>query len=1819
VPTDPRTIDPGGTPIRDEELAPEPVQPVEVAPPVVATDYRPGTTIHVPSGAKARARANLAAIGLVDQLEAEGRAATPAEQDRLAAWSGWGAVPQIFDGRADWAAENTALRGVLSEQEYRRAEANTLNAHYTDPEIAAALWDALQTAGFTGGRVLEPGCGSGTFLGLAPPEARMVGVELDPITAKISAYLYPSAQVRNEGFEATRVPENSFTATIGNVPFGGFAVHDPAHNPARHSIHNHFILKSLALTAPGGYVAVISSHFTMDSASQRARRDIAAVADLVGAVRLPTKAFDRVAGTAAVTDILLLRKREEGREPAAGQDWIDTRAVAATDKDGAYTETEVNVYFAAHPDNVLGQLHVGHGMYNADTLEVRRTGDLPLAGVVAERLSVIIREATAAGLALSATPESATSLEATPFDRGLLRADGTRQQTALATLRYDEDSDTLHRFDGAGWVVHPARGGKVAEMRELLHLRDVGGALIRAQLDGLPAGERDQLRGELNRCYDVYVSRHGPINRFTWTKPAEITQAKHDERMSKAEAAWRRKNAEDGVPYAGPVPVETQQRWDEAAWVPSTPSKRAPHLDGGIRNDPTFATVAALEVFDEDTQTATKAPIFSTDVVGPRPARTSAATVEAALAISLDETRSVDVDRIATLLDMDTAAVREALVGRVYPDTTDPGVLIPAAEYLSGNVRTKLGQAQAAAAADPAYAANVEALSQVLPPTIEAAEIHQRPGVPWIPVGDYQLFVREVLGARNVEVDYTLGRWSIDVPKYQRGTPLMTDTYGTEHKDAVELLESLCNSASIQVNRAKEEIERTGGGALDMNATFAAQAQARKLTEKWTEWLWSDPDRSERLVGVYNERFNSLRARTYDGSEMELPGLGEHFTPHPYQRDAAARMVAEPTVLLDHVVGAGKTGTMLMGAMEQKRLGLVSQPWMVVPNHIIDQVGREAKQWYPAANILVGTTGADATDRRRLVAQTATSDWDLVILPESVFTAIKVSPQRHAAHLDATVDAMRAVAAESTNDTSVKRLQLAIEKMEERVQRLTDQGRKDTGLTFEESGCDYLIIDEAHMFKNKMRPSGVAELACSPGSQKAEGLTMKLAVLREGQRDRDLAEGRVPGPERVATFATGTPVANSLGEMWVMQSYLRPDLLQEAGVEGIDAWGAVFTGTTTSVEMNATGSKLRPVTRIGEFVNVPELVSMSSVYTDAVTRDQVAQVGRIPELEDGARQVISKQASQEVRDFITDLAWRGAHFDPKRPDFDNSLKVSNDGRNVSMDERMANLGEPLDGGRVDLVATQVQRVWQQTRHTVYHDDAGRPEPLAGGVQIIFCDRSTPHQKDGGWSLYEGLREELVARGMPAESIRFIHDYPKPADKAQLFRDCRNGKVAVLMGSTEKMGTGTNIQDRAVALHHMDVPWRPADLEQREGRILRQGNKNASVQIFNYVTEGTFDTIMWQTVEKKSRFIAQLKAGNTTARTAADVSGDDLGNAAAATKAIATGDTRYVEQVSLDDEVKRLTAMQRAHSDAKARNATERRSMTREVTAVAEQISALERVLPALAANEQAPFAMTIRGATYTERAEAAPALVDSLRQAYVDGKRYGNTKEFPIAELRGVQVNASRMLSSDEMIVSLNVPGRTRSIQAKDFTNAEEKSIGLVRRVENMVADTAHYRDDLTRRHDHALTRISELEAVADQPFEHTDELRDKRQRLDTLTAQLQISADSPKAQAKKAEHEARLEATGRQPGWSLALNPTPALLAEHGPEALARLAGRGAAAPAEPLSDAESRVAAVMAGRRTKTIQQIVAHAAAGNSATPVESRPARQHRHREGPTRGR
>jgi N12 class adenine-specific DNA methylase len=849
----------------------------------------------------------------------------------------------------------------------------------------------------------------------------MVGVELDPTTAAISSLLYPSAQIRNEGFEQTRVPENSFTATIGNVPFGGFSLRDPAHNPAGHNIHNHFILKSVALTAPGGYVATISSHFTMDAGKQRARRDIAAIADLVGAVRLPTKAFARVAGTDVVTDILLFRTREDGQPPAAGQDWVDTTTVEVLDEQaGAYTEHQVNNYFVTHPENVLGEYRSGHGMHNAATLEVRTTSaEDVLAERVSDRLATITAAAVEAGLGLSATAETTTTLDAATFDQGLVTSATLARSAPEGSLRYHADSGRIQRWDGQRWAEHAAGRGKIAEWRQLLALRDLSTTLIRAQRDGVAVADRDQLRGELNRVYDAYVAKHGPVNRFTWTNPAEVTAAKHDERFGKLETAWRSKHGEDGAPYTGPVPSEVEEGWEEKAWAPTARSKRVSHLYGGMLEDPGYAVVAALEIFDDETMTARKAPIFATDVLGPREVREAADSVEEAIGISLDETRTVDAARVGQLLGVGEPQAREAMVGLVYPDP-EGGELIPAAAYLSGNVRRKLAAAQSAAEADPQFAGNVTALERVQPRMVEAPEIHVRPGVPWISAADHADFVRDVFEVARPTVDCTLGQWTIKARGQGADNTLMTDTYGTRYRTAAELMESICNSKTIHITRPKEDVERTGGDPTDLPATFEAQEKARKISDRFAEWLWENPERTARLVGEYNARFNALRSRVYDGSHLALPGLGTQFIPHPYQRNAVARIISEPTVLLDHVVGAGKTGTMFIAAMELKRLGLARQPWIVVPNHLIEQVGREAKQWYPGANVLVGS-GATTKDARRLfVAQTATSDWDMVIVPKSVFTAIGVSPERKAAHHEAVRAELVKVKDEAGNRDSVK-------------------------------------------------------------------------------------------------------------------------------------------------------------------------------------------------------------------------------------------------------------------------------------------------------------------------------------------------------------------------------------------------------------------------------------------------------------------------------------------------------------------------------------------------------------------------------------------------------------------------------------------------------------------------------------------------------------------------------------------------------------------------------------------------------------------------------
>lgn len=1726
------------------------------------TDFPATVDVLVPSGAKARARANIAAIETLAMLRVAARPATLAEQKILAAWSGWGAIPAVFDSRDDsFGAERQQLQDLLSAAEYRRAEASILNAHYTDPALASVIWESLERAGFSGGRVLEPGCGSGTFIAHAPESAVMVGVELDPMTAEIASALYPSAQIRNEGFETTRVPQDSFAAVVGNVPFGDFALHDPAHNPDRHSIHNHFIIKSLALTAPGGYVAVLTSRYTMDAASPKARRAIGQLGDLVGAVRLPSRAFSRVAGTSVVTDLLVLRRREHDRA-AISTAWLDTGDLEFMDADsGDLATIGVNKYFLDHPEHVLGTMDLGHGIHGSKTLLVEGVSGAELAVQLGEALTDIVDRARARGLALSARAQDLTLIDEAAFDPGLITEDDRRPEIPAYTLRYNELTKSIEYWDRTSWQPNKTPKARIEETRRLIELRDTADTLIRAQHDGRPQGEREQLRGHLNHLYDSYVAKYGLVNRFTWVYPKEPDQVAHDKKVAAAEARWRKATGTKDNPYRGPVPEELAEQWDLEGWEAPAPHKRRSHLDGGMRNDPGWTTIAALESFDEDTGKATKATIFSTDQIIARTDQLTADTPEEALAISLDRAKGVDMALIAQLLNVSDEDAHALIQGLVYPSLDDPDELVPAVGALSGNVREKYEAALVAAETNEIYRPYVSALREVIPADRTAAEITVRPGAAWVSPQIHAQFARETFGLDSITVEHVAGRWVVDLPKYQRDSALLTETWGLEREgaDAASLFEDACNSRSAVFHDDK--------GELLAETTFAAQAKADKIVAEFARWVFADEERESTLVAEYNRRFNSYVAPTYDGSHLALPGLSDHFVPHYYQRNAVARIINEPTTLLDHVVGAGKSGSMFMAAMELRRLGLVRQPWLVVPGHILDQVAIEAKQWYPAANILLGAAATNPEGRRRLIAQSASSDWDLVIISQSAFTNISVDPTVREAHIEGQLDNLREQLETSESVRSKKMIERAIKRAKEKLDLLSEQTGKDVGLRFEDTGCDYLLVDEAHSFKNKHRICNIDELSCTTAAERAEDLSLKMSVLRRMRRDEARAAG-VPEHkivERVATFATGTPIANSLGELWVMQTYMRMALLEAAGVADLSDWGATFTATHSTIEVNATGTKLRSVTRVGKYTNLLELLALTNSYTDVVTRDQVPVP--LPKLVGDRRQVISIKPSVETLDFIADLGWRADHLDPKAPDLDNILKIANDGRNVSLDPRLAGLAAP-EITRAAVVADEIMRVHLEHADRQYRDPiTGAPTERTGALQIVFCDRGTPSKNSRQFTIYQAIKDELVARGMPEEQVRFIHEARKPSEVTRLRNQCNRGEVSVLLGSTEKMGTGTNVQSRLAALHHVDVPWRPADLEQREGRIIRQGNQNDEVEILCYVTESSYDTVMWQTVEAKALFIDQMRRNTVRDTEIEDLSGGDIGAAAAETKAIATGDPRYIRQVQLDDEVRRLAAMERAHYDA-ARNRDNRvRYLQKQIPwygDALEQLGPVAEQAAQMRALEQAPQVL-VDEVRYKSSAEAAVAAVVELDRIYYVARDQSSTQFLPTRiTIAGHRVLAARRFGDGTLHVILgvataNIGSGSKEIEHSKISAARyeteagsPKSRGILRQLENIFTALPEHAHGIRATHERCKQDLEDLLSNPPGAFEFADELAEKQTELSALTLDLKLAAESAEAKAKAAAAEERLAARGRKPGWTLLLNPSPALVIKSGYESAA-------------------------------------------------------------------
>ncbi len=1451
-------------------------------------------------GPKARFQDNIAALRLLQYLDADGQQASPEQQQVLARYVGWGGLSDAFDGKkAEWAGKYKTLKELLPVQEYEAARASTLTSFYTPPEIIRTMYETLERFGLKGGNILEPSMGVGAFFANRPASfdtngTMLYGVELDPVTGRIAQQLFPKANIQITGYEKASLPDSFFDAVVGNVPFGQYKVNDPAFNRYNFLIHDYFAAKNIDKLRVGGIQAIITTSGTMDKKSEDVRRYLAARCDLIGAVRLPNTAFKAAAATEVTADILFLQKRD-GVLSNPEADWLHVGQTA----DGI----PMNQYFIDHPEMICGKMEMVSGPYgprptcqpDTDTSleEQLRTAMSRLQAVLPELapLAMDEEETTAKANAVPAAPSVRNYSYCVRDGKIYFRRD---------SLMWEQTPNAMTRQRIEGMV------GLLSATREL----------IQAQVNDLPEEEIARLQRQLSRQYDDYVSKYGHL--------------------------YSRAN------------------------------------NAAFREDSGYSLLRSLERVDEEGNFAGKADMFTKRTIRPTRVIDHVDTAAEALVVSLAEHGGIDLAYMQQLSGKTQEELVKDLSGLMFRvpgmGTEEDPVYQTAEEYLSGNVRQKLEQARQAAALNPVYRANADALAAVQPKELTASEINVHLGTTWIPADDVQQFVLELMQpnawvAQHIQVHYepVTARWSVTGGRMDSVNVRATATYGTKRRSFYDLLQSSLNMQPARVDDYVEEPDGKKRAVPNVKETRLAQDKQKQIEAAFRDWIFKDPDRRRRLAAYYNEHYNNLRPREYDGSFLTFPGMNPEITLRPHQRNAVARILFGGNTLVAHAVGAGKTIVMGAAAMEKKRLGLCSKTMIVVPNHLTEQIGSELLTLYPNANILVAAKRDFEKDRRKLFcSRIATGNYDIVILGHSQFTRLPLSDERQQQFLrdeiEQFTEVINAAKKERTGqELSVKQLERAKKSLEARLEKLMD-APKDDAVTFEELGVDSLMVDEAHQFKNlavQTKMQNVSGITTTE-SRKATDLLMKCQYLDE-----------ITGGKGVV-FCTGTPISNSAAELYTMMRYIQADTLREHGLYAFDAWAANFGETVSAMELAPEGTGYRMKTRFARFNNLPELISMWKLAADVQTADMLKL--EVPELEGGKPTVIMCPPTELQKQTIQALgeraeAVRAGSVDPH---MDNMLKITTDGRKLALDQRLLNPALPDDpGSKANACADKVYEIWAQSREQ-------------RSAQLIFSDLATPGT--GAWNVYDDIRDKLIARGVPKEEIAYIHDANTDAKKAALFARVRTGKVRVLLGSTQKMGAGTNVQTKLIALHHLDVPWRPSDIEQREGRILRQGNENKRVQIFRYATEGSFDAYSWQLIENKQRYISQIMTSKTPARSCEAL--DEATLTYAEVKALCAGNPLIKEKMDLDNEVARLSTLRSAHN-AQIYELQDLVSIgyPAAIRRIGQELDALRQDAALFQSslrkddkgNEM--FSAVIQGVTYTKRADADAALLDACKAA----------------------------------------------------------------------------------------------------------------------------------------------------------------------------------------------------------------------------------------------
>jgi N12 class adenine-specific DNA methylase/adenine-specific DNA methylase len=1606
-----------------------------------------------------RARANVAAILIADTIEQQDRPATAKEQAQLIRFTGFGASelangmfrrPGAVEFRKGWDEVGTSLESAVLPAHYASLARCTQYAHFTPEVIIRAIWAGLLRLGWRGGRVLEPGIGTGLFPALIPQQLRcgsfFTGIELDPVTARIVALLQPNARIINGDFARTEFTPN-FDLAIGNPPFSDRTVRsDRAYRSLGLRLHDYFIARSINLVKPGGLAAFVTSHGTLDKVDGTAREHIARSADLIAAIRLPEGSFRRDAGTDVVVDIVFFRKRKVG-EQAGDRSWLELEEVRPASPDA--DPIRINRWFARHPEFVLGS----HST---------------VSGPFGETYTCIASAAqdfeAALGAAIARLPPGRYDGEPTQIDIELetelgdivdLKPDMTRIREGSFFI--DKAHGLMQVIDGAPVAV-TTRKGRTGEglsekhvriVTKLMQIRDAVRDVLKCQEADRPWRDA-QVR--LRIAWSSFVRDFGPINHTM---------------------------------------VSIQE---DAATAEVRETHRRPNLQPFI-DDPDCWLVSSIEDYDLETDTARPGPIFSERVIAPPalPVITSAAD---ALAVVLNERGRVDVEHIAELLQIDADKVVEELGDAIFQDPAD-GAWQTSDAYLSGAVRTKLEVAKAAAALDQAFERNVCALQDVQPADLRPSDITARLGAPWIPAADVVAFVHETMGV-DIRIHHMpeLGSWTVEARQLGYNA-VGTSEWGTSRRHAGELLADVLNSRVPQIFDVFKDADDERR-VLNVVDTEAARDKLQRIKQAFQTWVWTDPDRTDRLARVYNDRFNNIAPRKFDGSHLKLPGASSAFALYGHQKRGIWRIISSGSTYLAHAVGAGKTMTFAAAIMEQRRLGLIAKAMLVVPGHCLAQAAREFLALYPNARILVADETNFSKDKRaRFLSRAATATWDAIIITHSAFRFIAVPSafEQQMIHDELQLYEDLLSKADSEDRVSRKRLERLKEGLRERLEALST--RKDDLLTISEIGVDQIVVDEAQEFRKLSFATNMSMLkGIDPnGSQRAWDLYVKSRFI----------ETKNPG--RALVLASGTPITNTLGEMFSIQRLLGQAALAERGLHEFDAWASTFGDTTTELEIQPSG-KYKPVSRFASFVNVPELIAMFRSFADVVMPEDLRQYVKVPDISTGRRQILTATPTPAFKNYQTLLAARIKAIEkregPAKPGGDILLSVITDGRHAAIDLRLIDLDNDNEpDNKLNLLVENAYRIWQETAAHTYLRPDGKPFDLPGAAQMIFSDLGTINvEKSRGFSAYRWIRDELIQRGVPAGEIAFMQDYKKTEAKQRLFADVRAGKVRFLIGSSETMGTGVNAQLRLKALHHLDVPWLPSQIEQREGRIVRQGNQHDVVDIFAYATQGSLDASMWQNNERKARFIAAALSGDTSIRRLEDL-GEGAANQFAMAKAIASGDERLMQKAGLEAEIARLERLRAAHDDDQHAVRRQIRDGERDIEVSRRRITEIGQDIERLVPTGGNAFTMTVMGDIQQDRKIAGRTLMKEIL-TLVQLQHVGETH---LASIGGFDlVFEGESFGKGDGYHYTTVLQRTGADYEIDLA-VTVTPLGAISRLEHALDGFHEERDRYRLRLEEAHRRLASYRSREGGSFAFSDELAEKRLKLREVDEALAASA----------------------------------------------------------------------------------------------------------------